>query len=99
MACDPQHEEVLGERMSRCGQSGYAQLANEGLLKEEGGVMGDREKSEEEDVVDGGDIGDLNGMLMASANASEGNRLRELGEGEAESERSLLLSSEPISSS
>ena len=98
MACDPQQEEVFEERMSRCGQSGYAQLANEGPLKEEGGVMGDKEKSEEDDVVDGCDIGDLNGMLMASANASEGNRLREWGEGEAESERPLLLSSEPISS-
>ena len=97
MAGDPQHEEAFGERMSRCGQLGYAQLANE-LLKEDGGVMGDRERLEEEDVVDGCDFGDLNGMLMASAKASEGNRLRELGDGEAESERSLLLSSEIISS-
>ena len=99
MAGNPQYEEVFKERMSRCGQSGYAQLANEGLLKEEGGVKGDREKSEEDDVVDGCDIGDLKGILMASAKASEGNRLRELGEGEAERERSLLLSSELISSS
>lgn len=90
---------MFGERISRCGQSGYAQLANEGPLREEGGVMGDKEKSEEDDVVDGCDIGDLNGILMASANASEGNGLRELGEGEADSERSLLLSSDPISSS
>lgn len=98
MGGDPQYEEVFGERMSRCGQSGYAQLADDGLLYEEGGVMGDRENSGEDDVVDGCDIGDLKGMLMASAKASEGIRLRELGDGEAESERSLLLSSEPISS-
>ena len=83
--------------MSRCGQSGYAQLANDGVLNEEGGVMGDEEKSGEDDVVDGCDIGDLNGILMASAKASEGKRRREFGDGEAESERSLLLSSETIS--
>lgn len=98
MADDPQYEEVLGERMSRCGQSGYAQLANAGLLKEDGGVIGEREKLGEDDVVDGCDIGDLKGILMASAKASEGKRRRESGEGEAESEPSLLLSSEPISS-
>lgn len=98
MAGDPQYEEVFGERKSRCGQSGHAQLANDELLNEEGGVMGDRERLEEDDVVDGCDIGDLKGILMASAKASEGNRFRELGDGEAESERSLLLSSEPIAS-
>lgn len=98
MAGDPQYEEVYGERMSRCGQSGYAQLANAGLLNEEGGVMGDTERSGGVDVVDGCDIGDLKGILMASAKASEGKRRREFGDGEAESERSLLLSSEPISS-
>ena len=88
--------------MSRCGQSGYAQLANVGLLNEEGGVSGDREKSEEDDVVDGCDNGDLNGMLIAPAKASEGKRSRESGDGEGEIERSLPLSplsSEPISSS
>lgn len=99
MAWDPQYEEVFGERMSRCGQLGYAQLANAGLLKEDGGVMGDREKSEEDDVADGWDIGDLKGILMASAKASEGKRRREFGDGEVESERSLLLSSETMSSS
>ena len=83
--------------MSRCGQSGYAQLANAGPLKEDGGVMGDRDKLGEDDVVDGCDIGDLKGILMASAKASEGKR-REFGEGEAESVPSLPLSSEPISS-
>ena len=98
MAGDPQYEEALGERMSRCGQSGYAQLANDELLNEEGGVKGERERLEDDDVVDGCDIGDLKGILMASAKAREGNRLRELGDGEAESERSLLLSSEPIAS-
>lgn len=61
--------------------------------------MGDREKSQEHNVVDGGDISDLKGMLMASANASEGRHRRDIGDGETESERSLLLSSEPISSS
>lgn len=98
MAWDPQYEEAFGERLSRCGQSGYAQLANDGVPKEEGGVLGDRERVEEDDVVDGCDIGDLKGMLMASAKAREGKRRRELGDGEAESEPSLLLSSEPISS-
>lgn len=98
MAWDPQFEVVFGERMSPCGQSGYAQLPKAGLLKEDGGVMGDGENSGEDDVVDGCDIGDLKGILMASAKASEGKRCREFGDGEAESERSLLLSSEPISS-
>ena len=85
--------------MSRCGQSGYAQLANAGLPNDEGGVRGDRERSGEDDVVDGCDMGDLNGILMASAKASEGKRRREFGDGEGESECSLLLSSEPMSSS
>ena len=84
--------------MSRCGQSGYAQLAKDELLNDEGGVAGDRDKAGEVEVVDGWDIGDLKGILMASANASEGRRRRELGDGEAERERSLLLSSEPMSS-
>lgn len=88
----------MGERLSRWGQSGYAQLANAGLPKEEGGVMGDRERFGEDDVVDGCDIGDLKGMLMASAKASEGKRRRVFGDGEAEREPSLLLSSELISS-
>ena len=39
--------------MSRCGQSGYAQLANPGLPKEEGGVKGDSERFGEDNVVDG----------------------------------------------
>ena len=95
---DPQYGEAFGERMSRCGQSGYAQLANAGLLKEDGGVMGDKDKSGEIDVVDGCDSGDLKGMLMASAKASDGKRRREFGDGEAESDLSLLLSSEAISS-
>lgn len=98
MAWDPQYEESAGERLSRWGQSGYAQLANAGLPKEDGGVAGERERLEEDDVVDGGDIGDLKGILMASAKASEGKRRREFGDGEGESELSLLLSSEPISS-
>ena len=85
--------------MLRCGQSGYAQLANDGLLNEDGGVTGDEEKSGEgDDVVDGWDIGDLRERLMASAKASEGKRRREFGDGEGDSEQSLLLSSEPISS-
>lgn len=49
-------------------------------------------------MVDGCDIGDLKGMLMASAKASEGKRRREFGDGEAEREPSLQLSSELISS-
>ena len=97
MAWDPQYEESAGERLSRWGQSGYAQLANAGLPKEDGGVAGERERLGD-DVVDGGDIGDLKGILMASAKASEGKRRREFGDGEGESELSLLLSSEPISS-
>lgn len=84
--------------MSRCGQSGYAQLAKDGLVKEDGGVMGDKENAGEDDVVDGCDNGDLKGISMASAKASEGKRRREFGDGEAESERSLPLSSDPISS-
>ena len=39
--------------MLRCGQLGYAQLANDGLLNEHGGVTGDEEKSGEDDVVEG----------------------------------------------
>ena len=63
-------------------------------------MLGERERLDEEDVVDGCDMGDLKGMLMASGKASEGRRRREFGEGEGEAERdlSLLLSSEPISS-
>ena len=82
----------------RWGQLGYAQLANDGLLNEHGGVTGDEEKSGEDDVVEGWDIGDLKEELMASAKASEGIRRLEFGEGEGDSEQSLLLSSEPISS-
>ena len=86
--------------MLRCGQLGYAQLANDGLLNEHGGVTGDEEKSGEDDVVDGWDIGDLKEELMASAKAREGSRRLEFGEGDGEgdSEQSLLLSSETISS-
>ncbi len=60
--------------------------------------MGERDKLGEDDVVDGCDIGDLKGILMASAKASEGKRRRASGDGDAESEPSLLQSSEPISS-
>ena len=88
--------------MSRCGQSGYAQLAKPGLPKEEGADRGDRERFGEDNVVDGWDIGDLKGISIASANASDGKRRREVGDGDgdgdAEREPSLLLSSEPISS-
>ena len=102
MPWDPQYEELFGERLSRCGQSGYAQLANPGLPKEEGGVRGDRERFGEDTVVDGWDIGDLKGISIASTKASEGKRRREFGDGDgdgdADREPSLLLSSEPISS-
>ena len=98
MAWDPQYEEVFGERLSRCGQSGYAQLVYAGLLYEDGGVAGDKERLGEHDVINGCDIGDLKGTLMASGKAREGRRRREFGDGEAESDLSLLLSSELISS-
>lgn len=73
----------------RFGQSGYAQLAKDELESEAGGVAGERQESEEvadtddagervklDDVVEGGDSGDLNGMLIASAKAREGKILR-----------------------
>ena len=60
--------------------------------------MGDRDKAEEDDVVDGCEGGDLKGISMASAKASEGKRRRDFGEGELEGELSLLLSSDAISS-
>ena len=61
--------------------------------------MGDKDKVEEDDVVDGCDSGDLKGISMASAKAREGKRRRrDFGEGELEGELSLLLSSEAMSS-
>ena len=49
-------------------------------------------------MVDGCDGGDLKGISMASAKASEGKRRRDFGDDELESELSLLLSSEAMSS-
>lgn len=71
--------------MWRFGQSGYAQLAKDELESDSEGAAGARQILEEavdvddtgervklDDVVEGGDSGDLYGMDIASAKASEG---------------------------
>ena len=74
--------------MSRFGQSGYAVLAKDLLEIDDGGVAGDREEEDDaedllevddagdrrgaDEVVDGGDMGDLYGMLRASLKARDG---------------------------
>lgn len=65
---------------------------NEELLRDDGGVSGEMENSEE--VVDGRDNRDLKGILIASRKASDGYCLWESGDGSGEGERepSLLLS-------
>ncbi|KAL8731199.1 MAG: hypothetical protein Q9166_003606 [cf. Caloplaca sp. 2 TL-2023] len=58
-----------------------------GDTDEDGGVTGERDKSEE--VIEGGDSGDLSGILIGFAKLEE--HVSE-GGGEGESDRSLLVS-------
>lgn len=102
LACLPQKEDK-GVKMSRFGQSGYAQLAKDELERDGVGAAGDKQESEEavdvddtgeklksDDMVEGGDSGDLNGMLIASTKAREGKILR-AGEAKGECAPLLLL--------
>lgn len=81
--------EDVDERKSRFGQEGYAQVA-EGLQMGKMGVSGERQKVEE--VVDGGESVDFEGMLMGLAKGDRGDGV----EDKDEIEMSLLLSSESM---
>ena len=65
--------EEVGDRISDLGQDGYAQLAYAVLLMGDIEPDGDGiEKSDSDMVVDGGDGGDLRGIVIAPAKASDG---------------------------
>lgn len=74
-------------RKLRFGHDGYAQLAD-GVVSNNRGVAGESEISDE--VSDGGETDDFNGMPMGLANAE--NEVSDELDDDGESDASLLLS-------
>lgn len=79
----------MGDRLSRAGHDGYAQMADE-LQMGKMGVAGEMEKGDE--VVEGGERVDLELMWTGLANACGGEKAADVEQEEGETDKSLPLS-------